>query len=162
MNRTLFTWMAGNIKKRIMGSSESKMTASAAIKPEPAFKKTHISHLIDPRSPSAGIERTPIQVGYLVDPFIYLKKKHKVWKKCTVWTPENVQSFFFINEGMNIFTLILRPSDPNSLLYSHFKDFEKLLVWSVWYVQTIEGVRGTNETFHMRLYSIFPRWCGWV
>lgn len=67
--------MAGNIKKRIMGSSESKMTASAAIKPEPAFKKTHISHLIDPRSPSAGIERTPIQVGYLVDPFIYLKKK---------------------------------------------------------------------------------------
>lgn len=63
MNRTLFTWMAGNIKKRIMGSSESKMTASAAIKPEPAFKKTHISHLIDPRSPSAGIERTPIQVG---------------------------------------------------------------------------------------------------
>uniref|UniRef100_I3K5F3 Cell division cycle associated 3 n=1 Tax=Oreochromis niloticus TaxID=8128 RepID=I3K5F3_ORENI len=49
-----------------MGSSESKMTASAAIKPEPAFKKTHISHLIDPRSPSAGIERTPIQVGYLM------------------------------------------------------------------------------------------------
>ncbi|XP_006802916.1 cell division cycle-associated protein 3 isoform X2 [Neolamprologus brichardi] len=49
-----------------MGSSESKMTASAAIKPEPAFKKTHISHLIDPRSPSAGIERTPIQVGQLV------------------------------------------------------------------------------------------------
>lgn len=42
------------------------MTASAAIKPEPAFKKTHISHLIDPRSPSAGIERTPIQVGQLV------------------------------------------------------------------------------------------------
>lgn len=68
--------MAGNIKKRIMGSSESKMTASAAIKPEPAFKKTHISHLIDPRSPSAGIERTPIQVGYLVDPFIYFKKKN--------------------------------------------------------------------------------------
>uniref|UniRef100_A0A3Q4I2H7 Cell division cycle associated 3 n=1 Tax=Neolamprologus brichardi TaxID=32507 RepID=A0A3Q4I2H7_NEOBR len=51
-----------------MGSSESKMTASAAIKPEPAFKKTHISHLIDPRSPSAGIERTPIQVGYLFSP----------------------------------------------------------------------------------------------
>lgn len=73
--------MAGNIKKRIMGSSESKMTASAAIKPEPAFKKTHISHLIDPRSPSAGIERTPIQVGYLVDPFIYLKKKTQSLKK---------------------------------------------------------------------------------
>lgn len=57
------------------------MTASAAIKPEPAFKKTHISHLIDPRSPSAGIERTPIQVGYLVDPFIYLKKKTQSLKK---------------------------------------------------------------------------------
>lgn len=57
------------------------MTASAAIKPEPAFKKTHISHLIDPRSPSAGIERTPIQVGYLVDPFIYFKKKPQSLKK---------------------------------------------------------------------------------
>lgn len=44
-----------------MGSNDSKM--AAAIKPEPAIKKTHISHLIDPRSPSAGIERTPIQVG---------------------------------------------------------------------------------------------------
>lgn len=48
----------------IMGSSESKMTA--AIKPEPAIRKTHISHLIDPRSPSAGIDRTPIQVGAAV------------------------------------------------------------------------------------------------
>lgn len=120
--------MAGNIKKRIMGSSESKMTASAAIKPEPAFKKTHISHLIDPRSPSAGIERTPIQVGYLVDPFIYLKKNTKSEKNVLSELQKMCSHSFFINEGMNIFTLILRPSDPNSLLYSHFKDFEKLLV----------------------------------
>uniref|UniRef100_A0A3Q1GUV8 Cell division cycle associated 3 n=1 Tax=Acanthochromis polyacanthus TaxID=80966 RepID=A0A3Q1GUV8_9TELE len=47
-----------------MGSSESKMPA--AIKPEPAVKKSHISHLIDPRSPSTGIDRTPIQVSRLV------------------------------------------------------------------------------------------------
>ncbi|XP_051812328.1 cell division cycle-associated protein 3 isoform X1 [Acanthochromis polyacanthus] len=47
-----------------MGSSESKMPA--AIKPEPAVKKSHISHLIDPRSPSTGIDRTPIQVGAFV------------------------------------------------------------------------------------------------
>ncbi|XP_047217268.1 cell division cycle-associated protein 3 [Girardinichthys multiradiatus] len=45
-----------------MGTSESKMAASAETKPEPAIKKTHASHLIDPRSPSAGIDRTPIQV----------------------------------------------------------------------------------------------------
>ncbi|XP_026173310.1 cell division cycle-associated protein 3 [Mastacembelus armatus] len=42
-----------------MGSSESKMTMAAPVKPESA-----ISHLIDPRSPSAGITRTPIQVGW--------------------------------------------------------------------------------------------------
>ena len=48
-----------------MGTSESKMAASAVMKPEPAFKKTHMSHLIDPRSPSAGVDRTPIQVDYL-------------------------------------------------------------------------------------------------
>lgn len=47
-----------------MGSSESKMTASTALKPEPVIKKTQVSHLIDPRSPSAGIDRTPIQVSY--------------------------------------------------------------------------------------------------
>ncbi|CAG6015058.1 unnamed protein product [Menidia menidia] len=44
-----------------MGTSESKMAASAAMKPEPAIKKTHICHLIDPRSPTVGIDRTPIQ-----------------------------------------------------------------------------------------------------
>ncbi|XP_054869657.1 cell division cycle-associated protein 3 isoform X2 [Amphiprion ocellaris] len=48
----------------IMGSSESKMPA--AIKPEPAVKKSHVSHLIDPRSPSTGISRTPIQIGAFV------------------------------------------------------------------------------------------------
>lgn len=47
-----------------MGSSESKMAESAPIKPEPAIKK-RVGHLIDPRSPSTGIDRTPIQVGYL-------------------------------------------------------------------------------------------------
>ncbi|XP_017270918.1 cell division cycle-associated protein 3 [Kryptolebias marmoratus] len=46
-----------------MGSSESKMVVTAATKAEPVVKKTHISHLVDPRSPTAGIDRTPIQVG---------------------------------------------------------------------------------------------------
>ncbi|KAM6909642.1 cell division cycle-associated protein 3 [Xenentodon cancila] len=46
-----------------MGSSESKMSGSAAMKPEPAIKKTCVSHLKDPRSPSSGIARTPIQIG---------------------------------------------------------------------------------------------------
>ncbi|KAM4735469.1 cell division cycle-associated protein 3 isoform 1-T3 [Anableps anableps] len=45
-----------------MGTSESKMAVSADTKPEPAIKKMHVSHLIDPRSPSTGIDRTPIQV----------------------------------------------------------------------------------------------------
>uniref|UniRef100_A0A3Q3FDZ2 Cell division cycle associated 3 n=1 Tax=Kryptolebias marmoratus TaxID=37003 RepID=A0A3Q3FDZ2_KRYMA len=44
-----------------MGSSESKMVVTAATKAEPVVKKTHISHLVDPRSPTAGIDRTPIQ-----------------------------------------------------------------------------------------------------
>lgn len=48
----------------IMGSSESKLAACAPIKPEPAIK-TRVNHLIDPRSPSTGIDRTPIQVGQL-------------------------------------------------------------------------------------------------
>ncbi|KAM4569112.1 cell division cycle-associated protein 3 isoform 1-T2 [Fundulus diaphanus] len=45
-----------------MGTSESKMAVSTDTKPEPAIKKTHVSHLIDPRSPSTSIDRTPIQV----------------------------------------------------------------------------------------------------
>lgn len=49
-----------------MGSSESKMGVSAPIKPEPAIKNSRVSHIIDPRSPSTGIDRTPIQVGGLV------------------------------------------------------------------------------------------------
>nr|XP_046255183.1 cell division cycle-associated protein 3 [Scatophagus argus] len=48
-----------------MGSSESKMVLSAPIKPEPAIKNSRFSHLMDPRSPSPGIDRTPIQVGGL-------------------------------------------------------------------------------------------------
>lgn len=47
-----------------MGSSESKLAACAPIKPEPVLK-TRVNHLIDPRSPSTGIDRTPIQVGHL-------------------------------------------------------------------------------------------------
>ncbi|KAF1388108.1 hypothetical protein PFLUV_G00086810 [Perca fluviatilis] len=49
-----------------MGSSESKMVVSAPIKPEPAIKNSRVSDLIDPRSPSTGVVRTPIQVGGLV------------------------------------------------------------------------------------------------
>ncbi|XP_027869459.1 cell division cycle-associated protein 3 [Xiphophorus couchianus] len=45
-----------------MGASESKMAVPADAKPQPVIKKTHVSHLIDPRSPSAGIDRSPIQV----------------------------------------------------------------------------------------------------
>lgn len=46
-----------------MGSTESKMAVSAPIKQEPAMKNRRVSELIDPRSPSTGIDRTPIQVG---------------------------------------------------------------------------------------------------
>ncbi|XP_062277815.1 cell division cycle-associated protein 3 isoform X1 [Scomber scombrus] len=46
-----------------MGSSESKLAMCAPVKPEPAIKNTRVSHLIDPRSPSGDINRTPIQVG---------------------------------------------------------------------------------------------------
>uniref|UniRef100_A0A3B5Q2X3 Cell division cycle associated 3 n=1 Tax=Xiphophorus maculatus TaxID=8083 RepID=A0A3B5Q2X3_XIPMA len=45
-----------------MGTSESKMAVPADAKPQPVIKKTHVSHLIDPRSPSVGIDRSPIQV----------------------------------------------------------------------------------------------------
>ncbi|XP_068591872.1 cell division cycle-associated protein 3 [Cebidichthys violaceus] len=48
-----------------MGSSESKMV-SAPIKPEPAIKNCRVTDLIDPRSPSTGVDRTPIQVDGLV------------------------------------------------------------------------------------------------
>ncbi|KAM8734210.1 cell division cycle-associated protein 3 isoform 2-T3 [Acanthopagrus schlegelii] len=48
-----------------MGSSESKMAACAQVKPEPAIKNNRVSELVDPRSPSTGIDRTPIQVGVL-------------------------------------------------------------------------------------------------
>ncbi|XP_034553193.1 cell division cycle-associated protein 3 [Notolabrus celidotus] len=45
-----------------MGSSESKLAESAPIKPESAIKNNRILQL-DPRSPSTGIDRTPIQVS---------------------------------------------------------------------------------------------------
>uniref|UniRef100_UPI0037E81852 cell division cycle-associated protein 3 n=1 Tax=Semicossyphus pulcher TaxID=241346 RepID=UPI0037E81852 len=43
-----------------MGSGESKLAVSAPIKPEPAIKN-RVLHL-DPRSPTTGFDRTPIQV----------------------------------------------------------------------------------------------------
>ncbi|XP_053288358.1 cell division cycle-associated protein 3 [Pleuronectes platessa] len=46
-----------------MGSSESKMLVPAPVKPEPAIKNLHLGDLADPRSPSVGLDRTPIQVG---------------------------------------------------------------------------------------------------
>nr|XP_020466531.1 cell division cycle-associated protein 3 [Monopterus albus]XP_020466532.1 cell division cycle-associated protein 3 [Monopterus albus]XP_020466533.1 cell division cycle-associated protein 3 [Monopterus albus]XP_020466534.1 cell division cycle-associated protein 3 [Monopterus albus] len=49
-----------------MGSSESKMTKAAPVNPEPAIKNNRVNHLMDPRSPSAGIDRTPIQVNGFV------------------------------------------------------------------------------------------------
>lgn len=44
-----------------MGSSESKLV-SAPINPEPAIKNNRLADLMDPRSPSIEIDRTPIQV----------------------------------------------------------------------------------------------------
>ncbi|XP_061919827.1 cell division cycle-associated protein 3 [Entelurus aequoreus] len=45
-----------------MGSSESKMTVCAPTKPEASIKNACVAHLVDPRSPSVAIDRTPIQV----------------------------------------------------------------------------------------------------
>ena len=59
----------------VMGSSESKMDPPASIKPKSAVKNTRISHVIDPRSPSTGIDRTPIQVGYLTTT-VWRRVKH--------------------------------------------------------------------------------------
>ncbi|TNN54532.1 Cell division cycle-associated protein 3 [Liparis tanakae] len=47
-----------------MGSSESKLVSP--MKPEPAIKNSRLTDLIDPRSPSLQIDRTPIQVDGLV------------------------------------------------------------------------------------------------
>lgn len=47
-----------------MGSSESKLAAVASeTKPELPFKASRVNQLLDPRSPSVGIDRTPIQVS---------------------------------------------------------------------------------------------------
>lgn len=49
-----------------MGSSESKLAANVSTpKPDPnlRFKNQRVSELVDPRSPSTGIDRTPIQVS---------------------------------------------------------------------------------------------------
>lgn len=49
-----------------MGSSESKLLVSAPKKSEPPIKNGRVQQLMDPRSPSAGIGRTPIQAPGLV------------------------------------------------------------------------------------------------
>ncbi|TSR75258.1 Cell division cycle-associated protein 3 [Bagarius yarrelli] len=48
-----------------MGTSESKMTVASTPKPDPIqrLKNQRLAHIADPRSPSCGINRTPIQVG---------------------------------------------------------------------------------------------------
>lgn len=46
-----------------MGSTESKMAVSAPVKAEPSIKHGRVSELMDPRSPSTTIDRTPIQVS---------------------------------------------------------------------------------------------------
>ncbi|XP_053351152.1 cell division cycle-associated protein 3 [Clarias gariepinus] len=48
-----------------MGTSESKMSVVSTPKPDPIcrLKNQHLSQLADPRSPSCGIDRTPIQVS---------------------------------------------------------------------------------------------------
>ncbi|XP_077431905.1 cell division cycle-associated protein 3 [Vanacampus margaritifer] len=46
-----------------MGASESKITERAAAKPEVPVSNSRVAQLIDPRSPSVAIDRTPIQVG---------------------------------------------------------------------------------------------------
>ncbi|XP_077576197.1 cell division cycle-associated protein 3 [Stigmatopora nigra] len=50
-----------------MGASESKIVTKPATNPVAPVKKTLVSHLIDPRSPSAAIDRTPIQIGRVKD-----------------------------------------------------------------------------------------------
>ncbi|KAM9805353.1 cell division cycle-associated protein 3 [Syngnathus typhle] len=46
-----------------MGASESKIAQRAATKQEAPIKNSRVARLIDPRSPSVAIDRTPIQVG---------------------------------------------------------------------------------------------------
>ncbi|XP_051921201.1 cell division cycle-associated protein 3 [Hippocampus zosterae] len=46
-----------------MGANESKITESAADKPQAPVKNSRVAQLNDPRSPSVAIDRTPIQVG---------------------------------------------------------------------------------------------------
>ncbi|XP_076010706.1 cell division cycle-associated protein 3 [Genypterus blacodes] len=49
-----------------MGSSESKMSETAATKPDRVIPNQRLSELADPRSPSVSIDRTPIQIGGIV------------------------------------------------------------------------------------------------
>ncbi|XP_051575655.1 cell division cycle-associated protein 3-like isoform X2 [Myxocyprinus asiaticus] len=53
-----------------MGASESKMTMASTPKPDPSqrLKALRVSMLADPRSPSCGVDRTPIQVGVAYSP----------------------------------------------------------------------------------------------
>ncbi|KAL0984718.1 hypothetical protein UPYG_G00145820 [Umbra pygmaea] len=61
-----------------MGSSESKVAVSSTPKPDPSQRIRHdrVSQLVDPRSPSVEINRTPIQVGGAVSrPSIVLERE---------------------------------------------------------------------------------------
>ncbi|XP_051576776.1 uncharacterized protein LOC127453960 [Myxocyprinus asiaticus] len=53
-----------------MGASESKMTVASTPKPDLSqrLKALRVSELVDPRSPSCGVDRTPIQVGVAYTP----------------------------------------------------------------------------------------------
>lgn len=48
----------------VMGSSESKVAVASTPKHDPSHRIKHdrLSQLVDPRSPSVAIDRTPIQV----------------------------------------------------------------------------------------------------
>ncbi|XP_068615004.1 cell division cycle-associated protein 3-like [Brachionichthys hirsutus] len=49
-----------------MGSFKSKEAESSPAMPQPAIKNNRVSRLMDPRSPSTEVDRTPIQVNGLV------------------------------------------------------------------------------------------------
>lgn len=53
-----------------MGASESKMSMASTPKPDPIqrLKAPRVASLADPRSPSCGVDRTPIQVGVAYSP----------------------------------------------------------------------------------------------
>ncbi|XP_029359918.1 cell division cycle-associated protein 3 [Echeneis naucrates] len=62
-----------------MGSSESKMLVSEPTKQDPPMKNIRVHQLMDPRSPSAGIDRTPIQAaGFVPQTTAAAKSEHSL------------------------------------------------------------------------------------